>query len=106
LCCTRIGSKAIFYAVECGAPLSYNFDGNPIKEVKPQMTKAVKELLMVFLFGAGALTLLWGFLYQKNISPTSGQVTLVSHIMWNAVGVGGGLIVVGAVLGFFLKPAK
>jgi len=96
----------MFQAVECGAPMSYTFDGNPIKEVKPQMTKAVKELLIVFLVGAGALTLLWGFLYQKNISPISGQVTLVSRIMWNAVGAGGGLIVVGAALGLFLKPAK
>ncbi|RJO60439.1 MAG: hypothetical protein C4542_09080 [Dehalococcoidia bacterium] len=70
------------------------------------MTKALKELIIVFLVGAGTLTLLWGFLYQKNTSIVPGQVTTVSQIMWSAVGAGAGLIVVGALLGFFLKPAK
>ncbi len=70
------------------------------------MTKAVKELLIVFLVGAGTLTLLWGFLHQVNVSVIPGQITLVSRIMWSAVGVGAGLIVVGAALGLFLKPAK
>ena len=70
------------------------------------MTKGVKELLIVFLVGAGVLTLLWGFLHQVNASAVSGQITMVSRIMWSAVGVGAGLIVVGAALGLFLKPAK
>jgi VanZ family protein len=70
------------------------------------MTKAFKELLIVFLVGAGALTLLWGFLHQVNASTVPGQVTLVSRIVWSAVGAGAGLIVVGAALGLFLKPAK
>jgi uncharacterized membrane protein YidH (DUF202 family) len=70
------------------------------------MTKAVKELLIVFLIGAGALTLLWGFLHQVNASFIAGQITLVRRIMWSAVGAGAGLIVVGVALGLFLKPAK
>ena len=70
------------------------------------MTKAVKELLIVFLVGAGTLTLLWGFLHQVNVSVIPGQITLVSRIMWSVVGAGAGLIVVGAALGLFLKPAK
>jgi len=86
--------------------MSYTFDGNPGKEVKPQMSKALKEVLIVFLVGAGVLTLLWGFLHQKNTSIVPGQVTAVSQIMWSAVGAGAGLIAVGAALGLFLKPAK
>ena len=70
------------------------------------MTKAVKELLIVFLVGAGALTLLWGFLHQVNASAIPGQITLVNRIMWSAVWSGAGLIVVGVVLGLLLKPAK
>jgi hypothetical protein len=70
------------------------------------MTKAVKELLIVFLVGAGALTLLWGFLHQVNASAVPGQITLVGRTVWSAVGAGAGLIVVAAALGFFLKPAK
>ena len=70
------------------------------------MTKAAKELIIVFLVGAGTLTLLWGFLYQINTSFIPGQTTLVGHIMWNAVGAGAGLVVLGAVVGLFFKPAK
>jgi hypothetical protein len=70
------------------------------------MTKAVKELIIVFLAGSGTLTILWGALYQINISPIPGQVTLASHVMWSAVGAGAGLIVIGTALGFLLKPAK
>ena len=70
------------------------------------MTKAVKEMLVVFLVGAGTLTLLWGFLHQVNASIVPGQIKLVSCIMWSAVGAGAGLIVAGAALGFILKPAK
>ena len=70
------------------------------------MSRALKELIIVFLVGAGALTLLWGLLYQKNTSFIPGQTVLVSKIMWSAVWSGCGLIVLGALLGFFLKPAK
>jgi len=70
------------------------------------MTKAVKELLIVFLVGAGTLMLLWGFMYQKSVIVSAIQTTLVRQTMWSAVGAGAGLIVVGAALGFFLKPAK
>jgi len=70
------------------------------------MTKALKELLIVFLVGAGTLTLLWGFMYQKSVIVSSIQTTLVRQTMWSAVGAGAGLIVVGAALGLFLKPAK
>ena len=70
------------------------------------MTKAVKELIIVFLVGAGMLTLLWGFMYQKSVIVSSIQTTLVRQTMWSAVGAGAGLIVVGVALGLFLKPAK
>jgi hypothetical protein len=70
------------------------------------MTKAFKELIIVFLVGAGTLLLLWGFLHQKTVSFTLNQSTLASSIMWNAVGVGAGFIIAGALLGLFLKPAK
>ena len=70
------------------------------------MTKAVKELIIVFLVGAGMLTLLWGFMYQKSVMVSAIQTTLVRQTMWSAVGVGAGLIVVGVALGLFLKPAK
>ena len=70
------------------------------------MTKALKELLIVFLVGAGTLTLLWGFMYQKSVMVSAIQTTLVRQTMWSAVGVGAGLIVVGVALGLFLKPAK
>jgi uncharacterized membrane protein YidH (DUF202 family) len=70
------------------------------------MTKAIKELMIVFLVGAGMLTILWGLLYQKNTSLIPGQLTLVRQTMWSAVGSGAGLVVIGAALGFLLKPAK
>jgi hypothetical protein len=70
------------------------------------MTKAVKELIIVFLVGAGMLSLLWGFMYQKSVMVSAVQTTLVRQTMWSAVGAGAGLIVVGATLGLFLKPAK
>ena len=63
-------------------------------------------MLIVFLVGAGVRTLLWGLLHQINTSVALGQTTLVSKIMWSAVGAGGGLIAVGALLGLFLKPAQ
>ena len=75
-------------------------------EVKPKMTKAVKELIIVFLVGAGALTVLWGLLHQVNTSMIPGQVTLVGRTMWSAVGTGAALIVLGGALSFLLKPAK
>ena len=86
--------------------MSYTFDGNSGKEVKPQMSKALKEVLIVFLVGAGILTLLWGLLHQINTSIVPGQTALVSKIVWSAVYSGAGLIVVGAALQVFLKPAK
>ena len=70
------------------------------------MTKSFKELIIVFLVGAGTLTLLWGLLYQVNNSLVAGQGKAVSHIMWSAVWSGAGLIVVGAALQAFLKPAR
>jgi uncharacterized membrane protein YidH (DUF202 family) len=70
------------------------------------MTKAVKELIVVFLVGAGVLTILWGLLHQVNTSLIPGQVTLVNHRMWIAIWVGAGLVVAGAALTVFLKPAK
>jgi hypothetical protein len=70
------------------------------------MTKAMKELIIVFLVGAGMLALLWGLLYQVNTSPIPGQVTWVHRIMWSAVGSGTGLVFAGALLGLFLKPAR
>ena len=70
------------------------------------MTKAVKELIIVFLAGAGVLTLMWGLTYQINTSPIPGHEVLVSRIMWSAVWAGAGLIAVSAALGFILKPAK
>jgi hypothetical protein len=70
------------------------------------MTKAAKELIIVFLIGAGVLTLMWGFLYQINTALIPGQIRLVHHIMWNAVGSGAGLIVLSLILGLFIKPAK
>jgi hypothetical protein len=70
------------------------------------VTKAFKELIIVFMVGAGTLLLLWGFLHQKTVSFTLSQSTLVSSIMWNAVGVGAGLIIAGLFLGLFLKPVK
>ncbi len=70
------------------------------------MTKAVKELMIVYLVGAGVLTVLWGLLHQVNTSMIPNQVTLVGRAMWSAVGAGAGLIAVGAVLSFLIKPAK
>ncbi len=70
------------------------------------MTKAVKELIVVFVIGTGALVLLWGLMHQVNTSFVPGQTTLVRKIMWNAVYSGAGLIVVGAALQALLKPAK
>ena len=70
------------------------------------MTKAIKELFVVFLIGAGMLTLLWGLMHQINTSLIPGQTTLVGKIAWNAVYSGAGLIVVGAALQLVLKPAK
>lgn len=75
-------------------------------EVKHDMTKAVKELIIVFLAGAGALAILWGLLHQVNTSMIPGQVMLVSRKMWSAVYLGGAMIVIGAALSFLLKPAK
>jgi len=70
------------------------------------MTKAVKELIIVFLVGAGMLTLLWGFMYQKSVMVSAIQTTLVRQTNRSAVGAGAGLIVVGVALELFLKPAK
>jgi hypothetical protein len=70
------------------------------------MTKALKELFVVFLIGAGMLTLLWGLTHQINTSIIPGQATLVHKIAWNAVYSGAGLVVVGAALQMVLKPAR
>ena len=70
------------------------------------MTKALKELIIVFLVGAGTLTLLWGLMYQKSVLFSATQVTLVRQTMWSAVGAGAGMIVIAALLGFFVRPAK
>lgn len=70
------------------------------------MTKAVKELCIVFLVGVGVLTLMWGLFHQVNTSSVPGQEILASRVMWSAVGIGAGLVVIGAALGLFLKPAK
>ena len=70
------------------------------------MTKAVKELIIVFLVGSGSLTVLWGLLHQVNTSMIPGQVILVKRTMWSAVGAGAAMIVIGGALSFVLKPAK
>jgi hypothetical protein len=70
------------------------------------MTRAIKELIVVFVFGAGALTLLWGLMHQVNTSIIPGQQVLVHKWMWNAIYAGAGLIVVGAAVQVFLRPAK
>jgi uncharacterized membrane protein YidH (DUF202 family) len=70
------------------------------------MTKAVKELIVVFVVGAGVLTLLWGLLHQINTSIIPGQSNLISRIMWSAVWSGVGLIVAGAAVGLLLKPTR
>ncbi len=70
------------------------------------MTKAIKELIVVFLIGAGALTLLWGLMHQVNTSIIPGQTMLVHKYVWSAIYAGAGLVVVGAALQFVLRPAK
>ncbi|MCL2679693.1 MAG: hypothetical protein FWF18_05370 [Dehalococcoidia bacterium] len=70
------------------------------------MSKAAKELLVVFLLGAGVLTLLWGLMYQDNTSFIPSRPMLVHRWMWSAIWSGAGLIVVGVAVQIFLKPAK
>jgi hypothetical protein len=70
------------------------------------MTKALKELTVILLIGAGLLTLLWGLMHQIDTAIVPGQTRLVGKIVWSAVYSGAGLIVVGAALQVFLRPAK
>jgi Na+/H+ antiporter NhaC len=70
------------------------------------MTKALKELCVVILLGAGILFLMWGLLNQVNTAAASRPPVLVSRIAWNAVWTGASIIVASIALAVFVKPAK
>jgi hypothetical protein len=68
------------------------------------MTKALKELVIVLVSGAGALYVLWGATFMQqpigDIGPSFHQPD------WTAIGIGLGLIAVAVLMGFFVKPKK
>ena len=68
------------------------------------MTKAAKELIVVLLVGAGALYILWGMTATRP--PVGGIGSPIHFTDWTATGIGAGLIVLAALLGFVVKPKK
>ena len=70
------------------------------------MTKAMKELCVVLLLGAGILVLLWGLLHQVNTAPAGRPPEYISDIKWSSVWTGAGIIATSAALAVFVKPRK
>jgi len=70
------------------------------------MTKSAKELILVFLTGAGVLTVLWGIFAQFAKASSSLPGVVKGHVMWNAVGAGAALIVVAVAIGFLVRARK
>ncbi|MCL2706967.1 MAG: hypothetical protein FWE97_02205 [Dehalococcoidia bacterium] len=70
------------------------------------MTKAMKELCIVMLGGAGVLALLWGLLNQINLAYAGRPPEYVSDIAWDVVWVGVGLIAASVALAIFVKPTR
>jgi len=70
------------------------------------MTKAMKELCVVILLGAGVLVLMWGLMNQVNTAQINRPPVYVSSIVWKAVWVGAGVIVASVALAVFVKPTK
>ena len=70
------------------------------------MTKAMKELGVVMLLGAGVLALMWGLMHQVNTAYAGRPPVYVSDIVWNVVWMGVGMIVASVALAIFVKPAK
>lgn len=63
------------------------------------MSKLAKELIIVVLSGAGAMFALWGAFATKMVATTT-----VHYYDWKTIGIGLGLIVVAAVIGFLVRP--
>jgi len=68
------------------------------------MTKAAKELIIILMVGAGALYVLWGATATRE--PLGGIGAPIREADWTAIGIGLGLFVLAALLGFFVKPRK
>jgi len=68
------------------------------------MTKAAKELIVVLLIGAGSLYGLWGATATRP--PVGGIGAPIRDPDTTAIGIGIGLIVLAALLGFLVKPKK
>ena len=70
------------------------------------MTKAMKELCIVLLLGAGVLVLMWGLLHQVNTAFAGRPPVYKSDIKWGSVWTGAGIIATGVALAIFVKPRK
>jgi len=70
------------------------------------MTKAMKELCVVLLLGAGILVLMWGLLHQINTAYAGRPPVYKSDIKWGSVWTGAGMIVASTALVFFVRPTK
>jgi len=70
------------------------------------MTKAMKELCVVILLGAGALLLIWGLLHQVNTSYAGRPPVYVREVKWGVVWIGAITVAASAALAYFVKPSK
>jgi uncharacterized integral membrane protein len=62
------------------------------------MAKNTKELIVVLLAGAGTIAAMWGAFATKQVTGI-----IVNQPEWKAIGIGAGLIVIAAVVGFLVK---
>jgi hypothetical protein len=65
------------------------------------MTKNAKELIIVLLAGAGAITAMWGLFATRQVG-----FVIIHEYNWQVVGIGAGLLVLAVLLGFLLKAKK
>jgi len=68
------------------------------------MTKQIKELIAVLLVGAGALYILWGATYTRQLIAGFGPT--IHDPDWTAVGIGAGAIVLAVLITVLVKPKK
>ena len=68
------------------------------------MTKQAKELIAVLLVGAGALSILWGATYTRQL--LGGYGPDIHDPQWVAIGIGIGAIVVAVLTVVFIRTKK
>jgi uncharacterized integral membrane protein len=62
------------------------------------MAKNTKELIVVLLAGAGTIAIMWGAFATKQVTGI-----IVRQPEWKAIGIGAGVLVIAALIGFLVK---